>query len=575
MQYGKRFFSGVGASLIAVLASSPVFALSPPPPQADDELLPLLYETLGGEHWHNNAGWLDPDVHWCDWYGVDCGEEFWPGYYDLNGLELPDNNLSGEMTEELAELLFLNMAPESRIDLSGNGISGEMHFYPKWAPAVDLSGNAFSGPLPPFEGEWMLDGRRAPRLFLQRNDFSGAIPPSWSDLRLTVLDLSDNRLEGGHQHAIDAISPPGTGFVYLNGNPLAGELARDVLTAPVTLRDDSNVGGGIDICFTKLTVDDPDVRQWVADRHVASADFEQCLDRDRVEIEASISGSWYHPERSGEGISLMLLDTGAPLFYSFSFDTQGNQQWLFEVGAAGDQWTAWDASQETRGLFGEGIAQVDDYTFIRSVGRFRLDRVGRDTVSLHRHYYDWSACGPWEELIGTPYLCSLPLHADRMDYQRLTELAGTSCDNQEWLQQFSGAWYNPQRSGEGFVVEVLPDRRVVLYWFTYQPDDSKRQAWMIGNGDLIAGVATPIPPTPPTAHVDLDPIHQPVGASYGEAFDPADVTLKDWGSLRLEFFGDGGHVYFDSNFPEYGSGDYPIERLARPMLAECEAVSHQ
>ncbi|QOC22917.1 hypothetical protein IC757_01780 [Wenzhouxiangella sp. AB-CW3] len=41
--------------ILAVLAS-PAHTLSPPPPQPDDELLPMLYSLLDGDNWHRNDG---------------------------------------------------------------------------------------------------------------------------------------------------------------------------------------------------------------------------------------------------------------------------------------------------------------------------------------------------------------------------------------------------------------------------------------------------------------------------------------------------------------------------------------
>ncbi len=73
----KRF-----ALLMAVLLpASAALSLTPPPPQPHNQLFPMLYEAMGGEHWHRSDGWFDPDVHWCDWYGVTCGDEFWPGLF--------------------------------------------------------------------------------------------------------------------------------------------------------------------------------------------------------------------------------------------------------------------------------------------------------------------------------------------------------------------------------------------------------------------------------------------------------------------------------------------------------------
>jgi hypothetical protein len=94
---------------------------------------------------------------------------------------------------------------------------------------------------------------------------------------------------------------------------------------------------------------------------------------------------------------------------------------------------------------------------------------------------------------------------------------------------------------------------------------------MVGNGNLETPITGTPPPGTPVAFIDIDTLYQPTGATYGDAFDPADVVYEQWGSLRLEFFSDGsGQVSYDSSLPAYGSGSFPIERLARPMLADCD-----
>lgn len=570
----RSIFASRAALAGIMLALSPaLLATSPMPPQPDDEMLPLLYETLGGDNWHRNDGWLDPEVDWCDWYGVECAETGIAGYTEFRRLELPGNNLVGTLTPELVELLLVYQAPEYELDLSDNAIAGELNHFPRRTEDVNLTGNLLTGTLPEFTEE--PAGNVLERLRLARNDFEGAVPESWRRLQLRWLHLSDNRLDAGADNAFAAMHGFLQSFLYLNGNRFAAELGEEIMNARgLAERGSTNVGAGLDLCYNDFLVEDPAVRDWIAARHVGSPDFELCLGRERTAIDASASGSWYHPERSGEGVSIMLLDNGAPLLYHFGFDTEGRQQWLFELGTSGEKWLRWDPVRETRGYFGEGIAIEDDFTFVRGTGRFRADRVGADRLSIHRHYYDLLTCGPWspQTPIEAPGLCWMPLIDDRRDYQRLSHLAGTTCENGSDFQQFSGAWFDPERSGEGFVVEVLPDDRTVVYWFTYTPDGSGQQVWMIGSGDLSPNVPT-VPVQPPGNQFTVT-LYQPQGGSYGPDFDPEDVDLVEWGELTISFpEPDRGEVQFDSDFAAYGSGQFPIERLARPMLAECPILT--
>jgi len=577
MQACARIRNRPAPALAAVVLalSAPLSALSPEPPQPDDELLPLLYETLDGENWRRNDGWLDPQVHWCDWYGVVCGEQFWPGLFELDAIELPGNDLSGEMTERLSALLFRLLPAGRLIDLSDNRISGQLDHFPLRTQQVDLSGNRFSGPLPGFEDEVPLIEDR--RLLLARNDFEGAVPDSWQQLDLGDLDLADNRLDAGHLNAFGAVSSTEWSRLDLAGNRFSGELSTDILSARLYTRDIGNMGGGLNLCFNDFLIDNPEVAQWVADRHVGGPDYEQCLARERQPVGATVSGSWFHPERAGEGVALMLLENGAPLLYHFGFDTQGRQQWLFEVGLAGERFFEWDWLLETQGSFNAGLRFDGDHPFVRGLAGFRMDRVAADRLHLQRHYHDLSGCGPWDEADPDqppPELCVPPVIGDRMDYQRLTGLAGVSCDSQSSVQQYSGAWYSPDRVGEGFLIEVLPNRQALVYWFTYKPDGSREQTWLVGQGEIESHVilAAPAPGTVATSLV-VDPVLQPTGGRYGPEFDPAEIRLIEWGRIEFDLeIVDADHPVFrwDSAIEGYGSGSYELERLARPMLADCE-----
>jgi len=156
-----------------------------------------------------------------------------------------------------------------------------------------------------------------------------------------------------------------------------------------------------------------------------------------------------------------------------------------------------------------------------------------------------------------------------VDLVQLSQLAGTSCDNQSAYQNYSGAWFNPDRSGEGFVIEVMPDDRVVVYWFTYTPDQSGLQAWMIGDSRFANEESGAGSSSAQTDRIDMT-LFQTSGGAFGQDFDPNSVNLFEWGQLDIEFSDDDtAHIYWDGP-PEYGTGDYPIERFARAKLAECD-----
>ena len=46
----------------------------------------------------------------------------------------------------------------------------------------------------------------------------------------------------------------------------------------------------------------------------------------------------------------------------------------------------------------------------------------------------------------------------------------------------SAMWYMPERNGEGWTLEILPDDHAVVYWFTY--DNAGNARWLVGYGDI-------------------------------------------------------------------------------------------
>lgn len=96
--------------------------------------------------------------------------------------------------------------------------------------------------------------------------------------------------------------------------------------------------------------------------------------------------------------------------------------------------------------------------------------------------------------------------------------------------------------------------------YLYTPD-GEEQAWMMGVGEFDDA----------TLHVD--DLLQPRDTANGMPFNPSGIEPFVWGTITMEFHDeDSGHVPFESDFEEYGSDDYSIMRLARPMLAECDGA---
>lgn len=84
----------------------------------------------------------------------------------------------------------------------------------------------------------------------------------------------------------------------------------------------------------------------------------------------------------------------------------------------------------------------------------------------------------------------------------------------------SGTWYNPERSGEGFMLDVGNAGKIAVSFYTY--DNDGNQMWMVGPGNVDGSVAV----------VDF---YVTEGGFYGSAFDKDLVNEYHWGSAVFTF----------------------------------------
>ncbi|HXF60830.1 MAG TPA: fibronectin type III domain-containing protein, partial [Caldilineaceae bacterium] len=97
-----------GGQSVACAAASAI-------PTAECEALVSLYQSTGGPHWENDAGWLNPLASPCTWYGVGCAG----GH--VTELLLESNHLSGALPTALMAFDYLE-----RLRLADNLLGGEV-----------------------------------------------------------------------------------------------------------------------------------------------------------------------------------------------------------------------------------------------------------------------------------------------------------------------------------------------------------------------------------------------------------------------------------------------------------------
>lgn len=126
----------------------------------------------------------------------------------------------------------------------------------------------------------------------------------------------------------------------------------------------------------------------------------------------------------------------------------------------------------------------------------------------------------------------------------------------EVVSGHSGMWYDPSRSGEGWMLEVLPNDEAVVYWFTF--DDQGNPRWLNGLGQVHRGANGD-----EIRFDDLIAVH---GPRFGPDYDREDAVIEHVGQARFRFLDcDRGEVEFDA----YGQqGGFPLVHLTHTMGAK-------
>ncbi|MFO0029873.1 MAG: S8 family serine peptidase [Pseudomonadota bacterium] len=243
-------------------------------------------------------------------------------------------------------------------------------------------------------------------------------------------------------------------------------------------------------------------------------------------VQPGTSGAWFDPAKDGQGFIFQVIDARTALTVWYTFDPQGNQAYLVGVGEIqGNRVVMTNLTRTRGGRWGAAFnaTQVvrEDWGDIT----FTFANCDRATVVYSPGSSGWPA--------------------DTLNLQRLTAPRGVGCSNAapadapKFLQgAITGAWFDPARDGEGWLVEVISPDLAVAYWFTYTPDG--RQAWIGGLGRIVNG------------SIIVDEATQPIGGRFGPAFNPAQVQRRPWGAFALTV--SGCRTAVASSF---GPSDYP------------------
>jgi hypothetical protein len=122
----------------------------------------------------------------------------------------------------------------------------------------------------------------------------------------------------------------------------------------------------------------------------------------------------------------------------------------------------------------------------------------------------------------------------------------------------SAAWFDPERNGEGFVLEILDGDVAVMYWFTY--DGEGQQDWYVAVGEVRGN------------RILFPDLLRVSGGQFGPGFDPGKVVRTPVGSAGFIFSScDSGAMSWviDRDGGERRQGRMDLTRLSRVMGIDC------
>ena len=134
----------------------------------------------------------------------------------------------------------------------------------------------------------------------------------------------------------------------------------------------------------------------------------------------------------------------------------------------------------------------------------------------------------------------------------------TTAQNFILTKSFTGSWYDPLNSGQGFLIEIIKNenqKKVLATWYTF--DTEGNQMWLIGVGNIQG------------QQISLEML-LPQGGGFGSAHNSNNVISTAWGNVVISFSDcNTAVVNWDANLVGYENGSMPLTRLTKINNLNC------
>jgi len=287
--------------------------------------------------------------------------------------------------------------------------------------------------------------------------------------------------------------------------------------------------------------------------NLAQAEEDVCVDGDTV---TGIKGLQFVTDQFGR------VEVDVNFRYTTGFDVYGQDLdgFPFTIYKDEDARIALEAINNTLNL---NAGSIPDFAGLSGINAFYVG-VDKEAglfegliaawggANYQRDTEYWEPCE--EEGIDLCILGAALLDAsETKTYADLTLADGSTCDGGPPPTGFnivpgiSGSWFDFERSGEGFSIEIIRiagELRLLTYFYTYDADGN--QMWLTGNAPVNGD----------SAIVSMLVTSGPV---FGPAFDPLDVSFQEWGTITFTFSScNAGKAEYDSI--NFGSGTFNLGR---------------
>lgn len=280
-------------------------------------------------------------------------------------------------------------------------------------------------------------------------------------------------------------------------------------------------------------------------------DGEFVCDRGPVEVQggpdigAAQSAAFYDTGRDGEGVFVEILENGTAVISFYSYSPDGtNMAWFVGVGkVVGNSVVVDELHYVTGGVFGPGFNPAH---IVRTpVGGMSLNFPDCEAIE-NPGMLNFTADpdSGFENLLQKAY--------------RLTAIIDCSDTPPTVNARRSGAFFAPDRSGEGIFVEWLSDGRVVIVFYTFDPDGNP--FWLTSVVDPSGVVGN---------EVTADMLYAEGKTMFGSGFDPDEVMLSSWGTVTLTYIDKNNLTFaYDSTVTGFGAGSHAYTRLTKLLGTE-------